>query len=305
MARAAQDERLLAVEGLLACGKRAAGAIVVDIDGNVDVDAAERVDRRLEAVEVDFHIVGYGHAREFGDRRYDQVGTAVCSGRVDLVGPDAVDVDVGVALDGDERRRLLARIDAHEDHRVAAELVVAGAFAVFGTVDAHDQHVERFSGVGRTLFAQRIHQIVVDARAKLLIDRIGVEVQRDGRDGADEDQGGDDDADDARDAPALPIGHDGAHIAYIRPGRRLAGIELRGIGRRPHRRCGNEAPCVARGPVLAALLQSHIGTVRVRATPWGLRGVHAARVRPRFRKDPSGRTHASQHTTRARDAPHA
>ena len=76
MARAAELERLIAVQGLLASLDVRAGVLrVIDVDRDVDLDAADGVDDGDELVEVNLRIVGDGNARELGDG-LDGVGRA-------------------------------------------------------------------------------------------------------------------------------------------------------------------------------------------------------------------------------------
>lgn len=64
MARAAESQRLGAVDGLGPRLEAHTRELVVYVDGDVDVDTAQVVDDRGEAVEVDLGIVGNRHAGE-------------------------------------------------------------------------------------------------------------------------------------------------------------------------------------------------------------------------------------------------
>ena len=64
MARAAESQRLGTVDGLGPCLEAHARELVVYVDGDVDVDAAQVVDDRGKAVEVYLGIVGDGHVCE-------------------------------------------------------------------------------------------------------------------------------------------------------------------------------------------------------------------------------------------------
>ena len=70
----------------------------------------------------------------------------------------------GIAVDGDERRLLVHRVDAREDDAVAAELIAGEfrrRFAVVRPVGSHEQDVERL--VGQIGFHERIAQLGADA----------------------------------------------------------------------------------------------------------------------------------------------
>ena len=75
MARATQDERLVAIESLQAGVEMTARILIVDFHRDVNFHTAERVDRFLEAVEVDFCIMRDGNARELRND-LDRVGRA-------------------------------------------------------------------------------------------------------------------------------------------------------------------------------------------------------------------------------------
>ena len=105
MARAAQLQGLVAVEGLHAGLDVGAGVLgVVDVHRHVDLDAADRVDHRDELVEVDLCVVGDGHAGKLGHGLDEQGSPAIGVGRVDLLGAVvATQVYGRVALNRDER----------------------------------------------------------------------------------------------------------------------------------------------------------------------------------------------------------
>lgn len=76
MARAAQLQGVVAVEGLLAGLDVGAGVLgVIDVHGDVDLDAADGVNDGDELVKVNLGIVGDGHAGKLGDG-LDGVGGA-------------------------------------------------------------------------------------------------------------------------------------------------------------------------------------------------------------------------------------
>ena len=99
---------------------------VVDIVGCVNVDAADRIDERLHAVEADLGIVGNLDTAQLVDRLDHGFGAAVGMAGVDLHGRAVVD-DLGIARNGDERRLLLRGIDTRQDNRVGAVCILARA----------------------------------------------------------------------------------------------------------------------------------------------------------------------------------
>ena len=97
---------------------------VVDIVGCVNVDAADRIDERLYAVEADLGIVGNLDTAQLVDRLDHGLGAAVGVAGVDLHGRTVVD-DLGITRNGDERRLLLRGIDTRQDNRVGAVCILA------------------------------------------------------------------------------------------------------------------------------------------------------------------------------------
>ena len=99
---------------------------VINVIGRVDVDAADRVDERLHAIEADLGIVRNLHAAQFVDRLDHGLGAAVGVAGVDFHGRTVVD-DLGITRNGDERRLLLRGIDTRQDNRVGAVCILARA----------------------------------------------------------------------------------------------------------------------------------------------------------------------------------
>ena len=181
MARTTQDERLVAIESLQAGVEMTARILVVDLHRDVDFHAAERVDRFLEAVEVDFRIMRDGNARELRNN-LDRVGRATDRvRRIELLLAVRTHVDERIAVKRHHGDLLVLRVDAREDHAVGAELIarVLGRLrTLLRAVGAHEQHVERVAGVLRV--DERIAKIVVDALVEVGVD--GVDVSECGAD---------------------------------------------------------------------------------------------------------------------------
>ena len=110
--------------------RAAVGVVVAPVD--VEIDAAERVHRLAEEVEVDRHVVVDLHAQHLAHGLDRERRTAVGVGLVDLARPDALDRHVEVARQGEQRQHLRLRIDAdqHERVRVAARVPRAVALVV-------------------------------------------------------------------------------------------------------------------------------------------------------------------------------
>lgn len=152
------------LRGLQAGVEMAAGVLVVDLHGHVHLDAAERVDDVLEAVEVDFRIVRDGHAGQLRHRIDRERGTPDGVRGVQLVLPVFAHVNQRIAVDGHEGGLLVHRVDAREDDAVAAELVareLLGRLAVVRPVGTHEQDVEGF--VREVGFHERVAQLIADA----------------------------------------------------------------------------------------------------------------------------------------------
>ena len=156
MARTTQDERLIAAQRLQPGIQMAAGILVVDLHRNIHFD------------EVDLGIMGNGHTRQlrYGFHRESGSADGMCS--VQLVLPVFPHVYQGIAVDGDERRLLVHRVDAREDDAVAAELIAGEfrrRFAVVRPVGSHEQDIERL--VRQIGFHERIAQLGADAVVKV------------------------------------------------------------------------------------------------------------------------------------------
>lgn len=119
MARAAQDKRLVAVERLQAGIKMATGVFVIDGHGDVNLDAAKRVDDFAEAVEVDFRVMRDVHARQLGNRLHGQRRAAEHVRGVQLVHAVFAHVNHGVAMQRHQRDLL-----AHRSMRASMMLSV-------------------------------------------------------------------------------------------------------------------------------------------------------------------------------------
>ena len=99
---------------------------VVDIVGCVNVDAADRIDERLHAVEADLGIVGNLNTAQLVDRLDHGLGAANGMAGVDLHGLALVH-DLGVTRNGNERRLLFRGVDTRQDNRVGAICILARA----------------------------------------------------------------------------------------------------------------------------------------------------------------------------------
>ena len=156
-------ERVLALELLVAgldvdrgvaLAGRGGRVVVVVAPVDVDVDAADVVDRAPEAAEVDVDDVVDREVRagrvpeQLLDRRDRLARPAVGVGGVDLVGPVAGDRDLQVARERHHRDPLLVRVHAREQDRVRARLDAELVVAVAG-VGAEDQERPRRAGLRR------------------------------------------------------------------------------------------------------------------------------------------------------------
>ena len=152
-----------------------ARVLIVDFHRDVNFHTAERVDRFLEAVEVDFCIMRDGNARELRNN-LDCVGRAANRvRRIELLLAVRAHVDERIAVERHHGDLLVLWIDAREDHTVGAELIarVLGRLrALFRAVGAHEQHVERVASVLRV--DECIAKIVVDALIEVGVDSVDV-----------------------------------------------------------------------------------------------------------------------------------
>ena len=171
MTGAAQDKRLLAVQGLQARIHMAPGHLVVDLHGHVHFHAAQSVDDILEAVEVDLGVVGNGHAGHLGHGLDGAGRLANGVGGVQLLGAVAVDLDLGIAMERHHGDLLVLRINAGEDHGVGAVgiTVLVGVVALFGLIGAQQQHVEGAAVVFRRLL-EGLLNFLGDADVELGLD---------------------------------------------------------------------------------------------------------------------------------------
>ena len=139
VAVAREGERVEPAERLVAglqvdlgvVGGARVGPVLVEVAVvDVDVDAADRVDGAGEAGEVDVHQVVDLEPGELLDGLQRQLRAAVRVGGVELVGPDAGDVDLEVARQGEQGDRVAVRVEPEQHRRVgeaelAADLLVA------------------------------------------------------------------------------------------------------------------------------------------------------------------------------------
>ena len=146
-------ERLLAAQPLVArrhVDVGVLGGVVEVAPVDVDVDAADRVDRALEALEVDVDHVVDREPGELLDRLQRQRRAAELVGRVDLVGAAAGDLHLQVARQRHQRGGLPLGVEPGQDDRVRAR-AGAGA-AVLGVlgppVGAQQQDRLRLARVG-------------------------------------------------------------------------------------------------------------------------------------------------------------
>ena len=99
---------------------------VVDVHGNVNLDATKRIHNLFECVEVDFRIVGNGNTGKLGNNLDGARRTieGVCG--VDFLRTVRAHVGLKVSSDRDHGDGFVLRVDTCEDHRVGA---VAAPFA--------------------------------------------------------------------------------------------------------------------------------------------------------------------------------
>ena len=112
--------------------------------------------------------MGNGHARQlrYGFHRESGSADGMCS--VQLVLPVFPHVYQGIAVDGDERRLLVHRVDAREDDAVAAELIageLCRRFTIVRTIRTHEQDVERL--VRQIGIHESVAQLCADAVVKV------------------------------------------------------------------------------------------------------------------------------------------
>ena len=110
---------------------------IVDVVGRVDVDTANRINKRLHAVKADLGIVRNLHAAQLVDRLDHGLGAAMRMTGVNLHGLALVH-DLGIARNGDKRCLLFRRVNASQDNRVGTIRILART-----TVGTKKQHVER------------------------------------------------------------------------------------------------------------------------------------------------------------------
>ncbi len=172
MAAAAEREGLGAVEGLEALLDGLAGVRVVDVDGDVHLDAAEGVHDALEVVEVDLGVVGDGHVCEPAHHLHGVGRPAEGVGGVDLLLAVLAEVHQGVAVQRHEGDLLVLGVDAGQHDGVGA--VVGGVLAVLGApgallglVHAQEQHVERVPRLGG---GEGAAELLVDAAVEAPLD---------------------------------------------------------------------------------------------------------------------------------------
>ena len=158
VAEAHVGQRLLAAQPLVAgaevdlrpvLGDRQAGVGVVVAAVDVDVDAAEVVDRVGEAAERGRDRVvdperPAPRAQQRLDRARGEIEPAEAVGLVDLHPPVAGDLDREVARDREHGGGALLRIDAQQHQRVRAGVLLRGAEAAIG---ADEQERLRLAGL--------------------------------------------------------------------------------------------------------------------------------------------------------------
>jgi hypothetical protein len=144
LALAHEGQRLRAPDRLAAGGQVDARHLVLRRLGQADLHAAERVDQRDEAVEVDLRVVVDAQSRQLLDRADEQGRAALQERGVELRlarrhrgCPLRVDVrrdgDPGVARQADELGLVAVAVEVDEDHRVGP---LAGDELLAGALDA-------------------------------------------------------------------------------------------------------------------------------------------------------------------------
>ena len=177
MAAATQNKRLVAIDCLLSRRQAATRFWVIDIDRHVHIDAAERVNNSLEAIEIDFRIMRDWHAREFRNRFHRKRRAAKRIRGIDFIDAVTVNIDQRIALDGNERHLLLLGVDARKHHRVTAICIAefAARIAIFRLVGTHEKHVER---LGKGLVDKRAARFVVNAKIQLAVENSHIRKRR-------------------------------------------------------------------------------------------------------------------------------
>ena len=119
-ARAAQHERLLAIERLQPRRKRAAGVFIVNLYGDVYLNPSERIDDGLEAVEVYLCEMRDLDPRKLRHGFHRQSRTAERSGGIDFLNAVFSQVNFGVTRNRHQSHLLVHRIDPSKHNAVAA-----------------------------------------------------------------------------------------------------------------------------------------------------------------------------------------
>ena len=169
MTSSTENKRLVTAQGLRARGNIAASILVVDLHGNIHIDAPERIDRGFESVKVYFRVMRNGNARKLGNGLHRQRRTAKRVGGVDFILPIPIDVHVRITHDRDERHFLFLGIDARENHGVASEgiPILGASLSLLRAVNTHEKDVER---IARRLAAiQNGSKIVTDITRELAV----------------------------------------------------------------------------------------------------------------------------------------
>ena len=122
MTRTAQDERLIAVKCLGAGGQVSTCIVIVDFNGNIHVNATQRVHHIAEAVEVDECIMRDRRVVRHLRHHLNGIrGAANGRGRIELLPSGIAHVQQRVAFQRDKRHFLVGAVNAREHHRIGAE----------------------------------------------------------------------------------------------------------------------------------------------------------------------------------------
>ena len=144
MAHAREQQRGVPVHLLGASGQLKPRVIrVIHLNGHINRDAAQVVDETLDAVEAHDCGMRDGCPGKLVHRAHGTADTAKVVGRIDLLRSVALQLDLGVARDGEHRELAAKRVDPHEDHRIGTRgrLALAGIGTKRQHVIGHARHV--------------------------------------------------------------------------------------------------------------------------------------------------------------------
>ncbi len=163
---------MLAVEMLLAGIDLAARIDVVNGDRHVDIHAANVVDDVDKGFEVNFGVMRNLDTAQLL-RRLDGAGCAAIGvGRVEFLRPIAIDLDSRVTRNGKHRRRVVLRVEAHQNRGVgtgarnAIAVVATNQKHVKGLVAHFDRRQRLFDLCGLLRIADKVLIQIVQVHAR-------------------------------------------------------------------------------------------------------------------------------------------